>query len=172
MTEQKTPWTFAAKDFANDFPFFGAVGFICGVVQWVGYRYFDKSNAGTDLLVEHIPYDSLVLTVLFLWFAKAGVEKMCAKRDWPRLRALLAHISLRAVAFASVSAAAIAGFGLAAATFGDYKYALSFWVFSLYFLSLAEIAANPFWGPNHSKAYGLALFLLVSITVATMFAHR
>ena len=35
-------------------PFFGVVGLICGFVQTVGYRYFDKAEWGSELLQEHI----------------------------------------------------------------------------------------------------------------------
>ncbi|WP_431819493.1 hypothetical protein [Burkholderia sp. F1] len=156
----------AAKDLWSDLPFFGAIGLICGLIQSVGYRYFNKSNVGTELLLEHIPFVSLVTTVGILWFAKWGVERLCIQRDRPRLRALMAHVSMRAVSFASVSAAVIIGFGVAVAACQDYGYAFKFWVLSLPFAALAEIAANPSWAPGYSKLYLLA----VGIIIVTPFA--
>lgn len=169
MAQQGTRWLVAAKDLWSDLPFFGAIGFICGLIQWFGYRFFNKSNVGTDLLLEHIPFMSLVTTVGILWFAKWGVERLCITRDRPRLRALMAHVSARATSFASVSAAAIVGFGGAAAVFQDYGYAFKFWLLSLPFVALAEIAANPSWAPGHSKLYLVAVGIIVGTPFGAAF---
>ncbi|WP_155630717.1 hypothetical protein [Burkholderia territorii] len=115
MAQQGAVWMLSGRDFRSDFPFFGTIGFIFSLIQWFGYRYFYKSNLGTDLLVEHIAFNSPLMTVMFLWFAKWGVERLCIIRDRPLLHALIAHVSTRAVAFAAVAAATVIGFGAAAA---------------------------------------------------------
>lgn len=160
------PWMLVAKDLRNDLPFFGTVGLICGLVQWVGYRYFDKANWGSELLQEHVAFNSLLLTVMFLWLAKGLVERLCATRERPRLKALVAHVSARAVAFASVAVAVIAGFALAAALCGAFGHAFGFVFFATYFVALAEIAANPFFRPGHSRAYAVAMGIIIGMPLS------
>lgn len=158
----------AARDLKGDMPFFGTVGLICGLVQWVGYRYFDKANWGSELLKEHIPFESLLLTVGFLLFAKGLTEWLCTKRECPRLTALVAHVSVRAVAFASVAAAVVAGFALAAALFGAFSYALRFMFFAIYFVALAETAVNPFFLPGYSRTRMVCIGIIASMPLGVL----
>jgi hypothetical protein len=166
---RNAPWMLAAKELFDDVPFFGALGLICGLVQWVGYRYFDKAQWGAELLQEHIAFNSMILTVMFLWLAKGIVERLCEKRKRPRLVALVDHVVARAIALASVAAAVIAGFGLAAALFRAFGHALMFEYFALYFVALAEIAANPFFPPGHSRTYLPALGVIIGIPLGLKF---
>ncbi|CAM8819561.1 hypothetical protein NCW_03550 [Burkholderia pseudomallei] len=166
MTKRGIPWMLAAKDLRGDLPFFGTVGLVCGVVQWTGYSYFDKANWGSDLLEEHIAFNSLLLTVMFLWLAKVVVERLGVNRELPRASALVAHISARAVAFASVAAAVIAGFALAAGFFGAFRHAATFLFFCSYFVSIAEIAANPVLSNGQSRIYPIALGIIIGMPFA------
>ncbi|WP_338495692.1 hypothetical protein V5F23_16810 [Pseudomonas sp. WP18] len=161
-----TPWMLVAKDLQGDIPFFGTVGLICGLVQWVGYQYFNKANWGSELLQEHIAFNSLLLTVMFLWLAKGLVERLCTTREYPRLKAFVGHVSARAVAFASVAAAVIAGFALAAALCGAFGHAFGFMFFATYFVALAEIAANPFFRPGHSRTYALSMGIIIGMPLS------
>ncbi|WP_159086588.1 MULTISPECIES: hypothetical protein [Burkholderia] len=160
------PWMLVAKELKGDLPFFGTVGLICGLVQWVGYRHFDKANWGSELLQEHIAFNSLLLTVMFLWLAKGLVERLRTTREYLRFTAFVAHVSARAVAFASVAAAVIAGFALAAALCGAFGHALWFMFFATYFVALAEIAANPFFPPGHSRAYAVSMGIIISMPLS------
>ncbi|MFM0016706.1 MULTISPECIES: hypothetical protein [Paraburkholderia] len=169
MRGRNIPWMLAAKDLLNDLPFFGALGFICGLVQWVGYHYFNKAQWGAELLQEHIAFNSMVLTVMFLWLVKGTVERLCAKRELSRLTALVDHIVARAVALASVAAAVVMGFGLAAAFFHAFGHALMFEYFALYFVALAEIAANPLFSPGHSRTYLPALSVIIGLPLGLRF---
>lgn len=107
MPQCKAPWMLAAKELRSDLPFFGSFGLIAGLVQWVAYHYFDKSNVGTELLQEHIAFRSLVLTVILLWGAKGLLARLSVTEERPRLSAFVEHVAGRAVAFASVAAAVI-----------------------------------------------------------------
>ncbi|WP_175873664.1 hypothetical protein [Burkholderia sp. BCC0397] len=169
MAQHGAVWMLSGRDLRNDFPFFGTIGFIFGLMQWFGYRYFNKSNVGTELLMEHIAFNSLLMTVMVLWFAKWGVERLCITRDRPLLRALIAHVSTRAVALASVAATTVIGFGAAAAVCRNIGPALWTWYFSLYLVAMAEIAANPFFGPNHSRLYRCAMVIVIVSPVAASF---
>jgi len=160
------PWMLVAKDLRGDFPFFGTVGLICGLVQWVGYHYFDKANWGSELLQEHIAFNSLLLTVMFLWLAKGLVERLCTKRERPRLKSFVDHLAARAVAFASVAASVIAGFAIAAALCGAFGHAFRFVFFATYFVALAEIAANPFFRPGHSRTYAVAMGIIIGMPLS------
>ncbi|MFK1437454.1 hypothetical protein ACIU0H_27890 [Pseudomonas aeruginosa] len=160
------PWMLAAKEFKGDIPFFGAVGLICGLVQWVGYRHFDGANWGSELLQEHVAFNSLLLTIAFLWLAKGLAERLCATRECPRLMTFVAHVSARAVAFASVAGAVIAGFALAAALCGAFSHAFGLMFFATYFVALAEIAANPFFRPGHSRAYAVSMGIIISMPLS------
>lgn len=158
-----TPWMLVSGELRKDAPFFVTVGMLCGMVQVVGYRYFDKANWGSKLLEEHIAFNSLLLTVMFLWFAKGLAEWLCAKREMPRTKGLIAHISSRAVAFASVAASVVAGFAITAAISSAYFHASMFLLFCAYLVSLAEIAANPLFGVGQSKAYALAMGVVIGL---------
>lgn len=162
------PWMLAAKELKGDLPFFGTVGLICGLVQWVGYRHFDKANWGSDLLQEHVAFNSLLLTVMFLWLARGLVERLCITRECPRLKAFIAHVSARAVAFASVAAAVIVGFALAATLCGAFGHAFWFMFFATYFVALAESAANPFFRPGHSRTYAASMAIIISMPLSVM----
>ncbi|MEW4396952.1 hypothetical protein ACM7HV_30135 [Pseudomonas paraeruginosa] len=162
------PWMLAAKGLRDDLPFFGAVGLICGLIQWVGYQYFDKANFGSELLQEHVAFNSLLLTVMFLWLAKGLVERLCITKECPRLKAFVAHVASRAVAFASVAAAVIAGFALAASLRGDFGHAFGFMFFATYFIALAEVAANPFFRPGHSRTYVVSIGIIIGMPWSVM----
>ncbi|KAG0186336.1 hypothetical protein DFQ28_008023 [Apophysomyces sp. BC1034] len=148
--QRNTPWMLAATDLRRDFPFFG-------------YHYFDKANWGSDLLQEHIPFNSLLSTVMFLWLAKGMVERLGVNRELPCAKAFVAHVSARAVAFASVAAAVIVGFALAAGFFGNFRYTVAFLFFSSYFVSIAEIAANPVFSKGQSRTYWVALSIIIGM---------
>lgn len=164
MTELKAnlrPWFRVATDLVDDFPFFCVVGLTCGVVQIVGYRYFDKAEWGSELLQEHIAFNSLLLMTMFLWLARGFTEWLTKRWTMLRAKALIEHVAGRAVAFGSVAASVIIGFAISAAIFEAYAYAIKFVQAALYFLAIAEVAANPLWPTEWSKGYFLALGMVI-----------
>src|SRR5690606_11591477 len=163
MPQCKAPWMLAAKELRSDLPFFGSFGLIAGLVQWVAYHYFDKSNVGAKLLQEHIAFRSLVLTVIFLWGAKGLLARLSVTEERPRLSAFVEHVAGRAVAFASVAAAVIAGCAFAALLLGAFGVAIRVLFFAIYFVALAEIAANPFLRSGQSRTVWLAMGVVVSM---------
>lgn len=169
MTAQNVrlqPWLRVAADLKKDGPFFGAVGLICGLVQVVGYRYFDKAQWGTELLQEHIAFNSLLLMAMCLWLARGLTAWLTKRWTMPRTTALIDHVAGRAVAFGSVAASVIIGFATSAAIFGAYAHAIKFAQAALYFVAIAEIAANPLRPAELSKGY----FLALSMVIVTPFA--
>ncbi|MGM3277138.1 hypothetical protein [Ralstonia sp. 24A2] len=174
MTQSaRAPWMLAASDLKKDALFFVTVGFICGLIQLLGYRYFDKANWGADLLQEHIAFQSLLLLVAFLWLAKGLTEWTCSTRELKltRVRALIGHIAGRTVAFASVAAFVVAGFAIVTGLSGAYFHAGVFLVFCVYLVSFAEIAANPWLRSGQSRLYRVALVIVICVPVgARLFA--
>lgn len=134
----------------KDGPFFTVIGFLCGMIQYGGYNFFDKKQWGSELLLEHIPFNSLLLMIMFLWFCSALLRCSATFLGRNYLDQLVTHISQRSVAFSLVSTFAVLGFALAVLTFKDYGYGIKFLSASLYFFSLAEIAANPRFEGEHS----------------------
>ncbi len=164
MTTQKTrsqPWFRVAVDLKKDGPFFGMVGLICGFVQVVGYKYFDKADWGSELLQEHIAFNSLLLMAMCLWLARGLMEWLTMHWTMQRTKVLIEHVAGRAVAFGSVAASVIIGFAISAAIFGAYAHAIKFAQAALYFVGLSEVVANPLRQAELSKGYFLALGMII-----------
>lgn len=157
-----TVWTMAWPDIRRDAPFFLSVGFICGVTQYLGYKFFGKLDLGSKILEEHIAFTSMILLTIAVIFGRAAIEckpKIFCKLKFPDF---VNHLSDRAIAFSSVSAVAVFGFALSAAVFGSWGYALKFLQASLYFSSLAEISKNPVTKGNWSKIYPISWGIVVT----------
>ena len=164
MTTQKErlqPWLRVAADLKKDGPFFSAVGLICGLVQVVGYRYFDKAQWGADLLQEHIAFNSLLLMAACLWLARGLTAWLTMRWTMQRTKALIEHVAGRAVAFGSVAASVVIGFAMSAVIFGAYAHAIKFAQAALYFVAISEIVANPLRPAELSKGYFLALGMVI-----------
>lgn len=157
------PWMHAGGDLRKDAPFFASVGLSFGLLQYVGYNYFDKANWGGDLLFEHIPFYSLFLATMFLWFAKGLWEWQRGKREMKRMEALIAHVAARTVGFASASASVVFGFAMALMLWGAYWHACMFLFCAIYLMSIAEIAANPLFGKGCSRTYFAAMAVIITI---------
>jgi hypothetical protein len=157
---------FAAAELTKDLPFFGLIGFICGVIQLVGYEYFRKSEAGTKLLQEHIAFNSMLLIAIFLLVVKGPTERLCARSDHPYLRKFISHVSARGAAFASVAASTLVGFGLSALLSGQILSAAILIGVAIYFLAITEVVLNPFSPAGWSHAYPLALGIVIGTPLA------
>ena len=167
MKESRTtPWMRVSGELRKDAPFFMTVGLLCGIVQDVGYRYFDKANWGSDLLQEHIAFNSMLLAVMFLWTAKGLLEWQSGKREMKGVQKLVDHVMARTVGFASVGASVVFGFGIAVTISGAYMHASISLLFCIYLVSVAEVAANPLLGKGHSKTYLGAMAVIVALPIA------
>jgi len=146
----------------KDGPFFSVVGFVCGLIQYLGYNYFDKAEWGSELLKEHIAFGSIAVLIVFLWLCCVILrwKPTFLGRDY--LDQLVTHISERAVAFALVAAFVIIGFGLAALLFKSYGNAVKFLFAGLYFIALAELAANPRIQNDKSTCYWPAFGFVIA----------
>jgi hypothetical protein len=165
MTTQKVqhqPWLRIASDLKKDAPFFGTIGLVCGFVQVVGYRHFDKAEWGSELLQEHIAVNSLLLLVMCLLLAR-GLTEWHSKRWTPQcIKNLIEHVANRTVTFGSVAASTIMGFAISAAIFGAYIHASKFALAALFFAAIAEVSANPLRSAELSKGYRPALYIIIA----------
>ncbi len=150
----------------KDGPFFTMVGFASGVIQYLGYNYFDKTQLGNELVQEHIAFKSLVIMIVFLWFCSGLLHWKATFPGRGYLDQLVNHISGRAVAFALVAAFVTLGVGFSALLFKSYGHAVFFSFASLYFGSLAELASSPSFQVEKSTCYWPAL----GIVIATPFS--
>jgi hypothetical protein len=155
-------WMKVWPDMKKDIPFFLSIGFACGMTQYLGYNFFDKSNFGTKILEEHIPFTSLMLLTIVVFFGKAAIAYRPKIFGNFNFLHFINHLSERAVAFSSVSAVVIFGFALAVAMFGSLGYSLKFMQASLYFCSLAEVAKNPIAKGGCSKIYPFSWGMVVT----------
>jgi len=162
LTSENSPWMLSASDLLKDAVFFVPIGTICGIIQVVGYRYF-KAEWGAELLFEHIAFNSLLLITVLLWLIKALLHWLSSRMETSWAEVLVAHISKRAIGIASISASVIVGFGLAAAFHGAYYFAFAFLLLSLYFVALAEIAANPLFGSGRSRTCLTAFAIIIAM---------
>lgn len=160
--KERQPWFRITKDLAKDVPFFGSLGLIFGFIQFMGHRYFDNANLGSELLQEHLAFNSLLLLTMFVWAIKAAVARSPKLSERQTLTALIAHLVTRITAFGSVATSIILGFAASAAIFGAYFHAFKFAQASLYFASVAEIAANPVRLSEVSRGYILALAMVIA----------
>jgi hypothetical protein len=149
----------------KDGPFFTIIGFLCGLIQYAGYNHFVRKNWGSELLQEHIAFNSLALMILFLWLCGALLRWKATFFGRDYLDQLVTHISHRAVAFALVATFVVLGFAFAAICLGSYAYGLKFLSASLYFLALAEVAANARLESDRSSCFPPA----VGVVIATPF---
>lgn len=164
MTTQKAklqPWFRVATDLRKDGPFFGMVGLLCGFVQIVGYRYFDKAEWGSELLQEHIAFNSLLLMAICLWLARGLTEWLTMRWAMRRTKALIEHVAGRAVVLGSVAGSVIIGFAVSAAIFGAYAHAIKFAQAALYLVAITEVAANPLRPAEWSQGYLPALCMVI-----------
>jgi hypothetical protein len=165
MSKPTNSWFLAGKSLREDFPFFCGFGLLCGIVQWISYHFFSDADFGTNLLQEHIAFYTIAVSILFLLVAKFFSERSHIER--PKLKKLIAHVSGRTEAFASVAFAVICGFAFSALLFLEWIYTLKFLWFSIYFLAFAEIAANPV-RMGRSKMFFPALGIIIGLPIATM----
>ena len=62
--------------------FFGLLGIVLGIVQKYGYDNIVGKNCGSDLLQEHIAFESLLILTGVVWFPlRPGVA--CGRRLSP-----------------------------------------------------------------------------------------
>jgi len=137
----------------KDGPFFTIIGFLCGIVQYLGYNYFGKKDWGSELLQEHIAFSSLLLMVMFLWLCSSLLRWKATFLGRNYLDQLVTHISHRAVAFALVATFVVLGFALAALLLKSYASGIKLVSASLYFLALAELSSDPHFGGERSTCY-------------------
>ncbi|QBP77637.1 hypothetical protein E2K99_22765 [Herbaspirillum huttiense] len=157
------------SELLKDFPFFGTLGFIFGIVQLVGNSYSSKFDGGTELLLEHIAFKTLVLTVGIVVIMRMIEEVLARKRHRPRLSRLVTHIAGRAVAIANVSATVLLGFATAALVTGYIRPATIFAIAALFFAAISEFAANPILRDGQSQLYFAAITTMVVVPISAHF---
>lgn len=146
--------------------FWGAIGILCGLVKVIGvigYRYFNKANWGGELLQEHIAFYPLLMATMFLLIARGLIQWMSKRWEMSYARLLKAHVGNRTIALASVAASVVLGFAIVLALSGAYAQVWLFFLFFLWLVSLAEIAANPLNRSGQSKTYLAAMTFVGSL---------
>lgn len=165
------PWFYSALDLRRDALFFVPVGMICAVIQFIGYDYFNKADWGTQLLEEHIPFNSLGLMVILLALPWIASKARPSRSPHPRLTAIMKHIAGRAVAFASVSASVTLGFAAIAIFAGAARHTTTFLLFIAYLVALAEITANLWQEHGPSKSFSYFVGIIIATPICAHFLH-
>lgn len=160
MPTSTSPWLRVSAELKKDFAFFTVVGALCGIVQLVAYNYFDKAAFGSELLQEHIAFNSLMLMTMFVLLGR-GLLLLRAARGTQKESPLVEHVAARSVAFASVAASVLLGFAISAGMTNAFGHAIKFLQAALYFVSIAEVVATPLGRTGHSKLYWIALGMVV-----------
>jgi len=165
MTTEKItpqPWLLITSDLKKDGLSFGFAGLIFGIIQFFGYRYFDKAELGSELLQEHIAINSLFLMVLLVTFCKILSLWLgdCLANKRKYLDLFIEHIVERSITFGSVAASVICGFAISVAIFGAYAHAAKFFQAAIYFASVSEFAASPLQRNKWSKGYYIAVAMV------------
>lgn len=156
-------------DLKKDGVFFGLLGCIFGVIQFVGHEHFERSNLGSELLMEHIPIKSMGLALLAIVGLRLIVHLLCKGKAPQSVDGMLAHIAGRVSALACVAAAVTFGFGGTAAVFGHVLPALVIIIIACYFAALAELAVTPRLEDLNRRGVQVALGL--AMAVPAVFTH-
>ncbi|WP_143277272.1 hypothetical protein [Bordetella genomosp. 1] len=160
--EAQVTWFRVTPDVKKHGPIFCVLGLIFGVIQVLGYRYFDEAQLGSTLLQEQIAFYSLALMLMFLLPARGLTLWLSPRYPVRRIKALIERVAQQAMVIGSIAASAIIGFAIAAAIFGAYASSVKFVHAGVYFLALAEVAANPVRVSEASKGYSMAMGMLIA----------
>ena len=159
----KPAWLHLASDLQRDAVFFVPCGVACGLIQLIGYRYFDNADWGTTLISEHIALGTLGALGLGLF-----LTWMVYRLRWPTpqhptwLMLAMLHGAKRAQGLASAGACACIGFTLVAAFSGGGYRLVMFVYFIFYLIALGEMAANSW----RYRPVSESLWWLVIIVIA------
>ena len=163
---ENTPWLLVSGDLRKDVPYFSSLGFLAAVLQFVSYDYFNKADWGGILLLEHVAFHSIAFSILFLWTGRLILEWQGNRRAMAYLRDMVHNVATRAVGFASVAAAVLFGFAIMPAITGAFWHAGMFMLCGLYFVCLAEVAANPLPGKGDSRSHPFAIGVVIGMPFA------
>ena len=144
MEQQAKHWMLVSDVIRKDAPYFGAIGIVFAIVQLVGFR-LGMHDLGTDLMMEQIVFKGVLLGLMFIWLLRFPVELMKLKRNrsFPWLERLIDRAAQRTVSAAVAAAMVIGGTAIVAAFDRDYRAASLFVYAFVYFIAIAEAAANP-----------------------------
>lgn len=115
-----------------DAKFFITFGVICGIIQIVGFRFFDKNQLGAELAFEQISFFSMMvlfIACLILEFVNFLLQRYFKKEC---LIPLLQTGWDRTTAISNVSGFTAFGLMLAMLFSGDLRAALVTFIFSLF----------------------------------------
>ena len=142
-----TQWSRVFTEMRKDGLFFGLLGIVLGIVQKYGYDNFGGKNWGSDLLQEHIAFESLVILTGLVWLLK--LLHLLLLRILPRVESIgrlmhmVAHVELRVMALGSVATLTTLGFALSALCFGAIHPGIVFVVGAAYFSGITAFAVTP-----------------------------
>lgn len=135
-------WCRILPELRKDWPFFGCLGFVLGIIQKFAYDYLDGANVGSDLLQEHIAFNSLLVLTMLVWTIK-GIGILPFERPAPWVLKMVTHVETRVLAFGSVAALVTFGFALSALMFGAVRHGAVFLIGAAYFAAVTEAAITP-----------------------------
>ncbi|MEE9937485.1 MAG: hypothetical protein PIQ35_27380 [Achromobacter xylosoxidans] len=142
-----TQWSRVFAELKKDGPFFGLLGIAIGVAQKYSYDHFDGANWGSELLQEHIAFNSLLILTALVWVLK--LLHLMLLHVLPRVRLIdrmvhmVAHVESRVMAFGSVATLTTLGFALSALCFGAIQPSFVFVVGATYFSGVTALAVTP-----------------------------
>lgn len=158
---QGQQWLRIGADLKKDGVFFGLLGCVFGLIQFVGFEFFNQSNVGSELLIEHIPFKTIGVTVLVIFGVRVIAHLVWGESAPQSVEGMLSHIANRISALACVAAAVTWGFGVTAAAFGGGLTAMAIIIIACFFAALAELAVTPrlqdVQRPGVQLALGLAM---------------
>lgn len=161
-----SPWMFINLNPHKSLPLFVTLGIFLGIAQIVAHRYYG-SNLGSNLLIARLQFYSLTLASIFTLIARLLAEGLCLRREKSSVSALINHViepvSRRTAECAFAAASTVAGFTIVVAISGAYLHAIYFWLFSIYLLSLGEVAVNPLLQGKQSEAFWPATGVIIGL---------
>lgn len=146
-TPGATQWSRVFTELRKDGPFFGLLGISLGIVQKYSYDNFGGANWDSDLLQEHIAFNSLLILTVLVWALKLlhlplpRIRPLLGSID--RMVLMVTHVESRIMAFGSVATLTTLGFALSALCFGAIQPALVFLVCAAYFSGVTALAVTP-----------------------------
>lgn len=159
-------WFRVSAEMRKDLWFFGGLGLALGVIQKVGYDHLNGANFGSDLLQEHIPFNTLLILTMLIWALK-GLCFLPRARSIRWLEAMIAQVETRVLAFGSVATLTTFGFAISALMFGGYLHAVIFLFVAVFFGAVTEVAISPAEKSElHRRGFIWALTLVYAVPLS------
>lgn len=165
-TISNRPWMKTPVRFNKTTLYTIGLGFVAGVIEWAGYHLSGQNNWGATLLDEQLAVNTLQLMVMGIMLARLAEVLLKGKKAVPQLDKGTLFLRSCSTQIGLHTSMLVLGFALSALVFGAVHAAWLSFLFSLYLLSCAEVAANRMFEPDDSRCFNFCLSILIALPLS------